>query len=233
MLAARREAAGRRDVLRLAWLQLAGIVGQAVLGGITVLTDLHPLVVAGHFLLSMTILAAVVGLLDRVTDQPTVEPVAILRGLAVAVVVAAAVVLVLGTIVTATGPHAGDPGTPRLGYLPIRTAAFLHAGAVWLLVGLTVATWLVARGGRAPRTARAAAVLFAVELVQGTIGYVQYALGIPAELVSLHLVGAALTWIAALRVGFATRRPGGRRGDPVVAGGRARQAAPPEPAAAP
>jgi heme a synthase len=105
--------------------------------------------------------------------------------------------------VTASGPHAGDPGTPRLG-LDIRTIAVAHADAVWALVALTLATWLVARALGATRVARAAAIALAVELAQGGVGYLQYALGIPPELVSLHLLGAALVWVAVLRVAFAT-----------------------------
>lgn len=201
--AARRDAPHRRDLRALAWGLVGGVLGQAVLGGITVLTDLDPLVVAGHLLLSMALIAVAVVLHERVSAPPPAEPVPALRWLARVLVPVAAVVLALGTLVTATGPHAGDPGTPRLG-LDIRTMAVAHADAVWALVALTVATWLVARALGARRTARAAAVALAVELAQGGVGYLQYALGIPAQLVSLHLLGACLVWIAALRVGLAT-----------------------------
>lgn len=201
--AVRRDAPHRRDLRRLAWGLVGGVLGQAVLGGITVLTDLNPLVVAGHFLVSMGLVAVAVVLYDRVSGAPPAEPVPPLRWLARVLVPVAAVVLVLGTLVTATGPHAGDPGTPRLG-LDIRTMAVAHADAVWALVALTLATLLVARALGARRTARAAGVALVVELAQGGVGYLQYALGIPAELVSLHLLGASLVWIAALRVGLAT-----------------------------
>lgn len=201
--AARRDAPHRRDLRGLAWGLVAGVLGQAVLGGITVLTDLNPLVVAGHFLLSMVLITVAVVLLDRVSDSGPAEPLPALRWLSRVLVPVAAIVLVLGTLVTATGPHAGDPGTPRLG-LDIRTMAVTHADAVWALVALTVAMLVVARALRADRTARAATVLLFVELAQGSIGYLQYALGIPAALVSLHLLGACLVWVAALRVGLAT-----------------------------
>lgn len=201
--AARRDAPQRTDLRGLAWGLVAGVLGQAVLGGITVLTELDPLVVAGHFLLSMVLIAVAVVLYDRVSASSPAEPIPALRRLAGVLVPVAAAVLVLGTLVTATGPHAGDPGTPRLG-LDIRTMAVAHADAVWALVALTLATWLVARTLGARRTARAAAVALAVQLAQGAVGYLQYALGIPAELVSLHLLGACLVWVAALRVGLAT-----------------------------
>ncbi len=201
--AARRDAPARQDLRLLAWGLVGGVLGQAVLGGITVLTDLNPLVVAGHFLVSMVLIAVAVVLHDRVGRAPPPEPLPALRWLARVLVPVGAAVLVLGTLVTATGPHAGDPGTPRLG-LDIRTMAVAHADAVWALVALTLATWLVARALGAARTARAAAVALGVELAQGGIGYLQYALGIPAQLVSLHLLGACLVWVATLRVGLAT-----------------------------
>lgn len=205
--AARRDAPHRGDLRRLAWGLVAGVLGQAVLGGITVLTDLDPLVVAGHFLLSMALLAVAVVLYDRVSAPPPAEPLPALRRLARLLVPVAASVLVLGTLVTATGPHAGDPGTPRLG-LDIRTMAVAHADAVWALVALTAATLVVARALGARRTARAAGVALLVEVAQGGVGYLQYALGIPAQLVSLHLLGACLVWVAALRVGLATTPAG-------------------------
>lgn len=200
--AARRDAPDRRDLRMLSWGLVAGVMGQAVLGGIAVLTDLNPLVVAGHFLVSMALIAVAVVLHDRVSGAPSAEPLPALRWLSRVLVPIAGAVLVLGTLVTATGPHAGDPGTPRLG-LDIRTMAVAHADAVWALVALTVATLLVAKALGASRTARAAAVALGVQLAQGGVGYLQYALGIPAELVSLHLLGACLVWVAALRVGLA------------------------------
>lgn len=197
--AARRDARDRTDLRRLSWGLVAGVLGQAVLGGITVLTDLNPLVVATHFLLSMVLIAVAVVLHDRASDHPPAPPIPAVQRLAVLLVPVAAVVLVLGTLVTASGPHAGDPGTPRLA-LDIRTMAVAHADGVWALVALTAATWVVARATGATRTARAAAVALAVELAQGGVGYLQYALGIPPALVSVHLLGASLVWVATLRV---------------------------------
>lgn len=206
----RQEAPERRDLKLLALSQTGGVFGQAILGGITVLTDLHPLAVASHFLLSMVLLAAAVVLRSRVSDDAADHPDGAgrpLRMLVRALPVSAAVVLVLGTVVTATGPHAGDADVARWGGLDIRTAAFLHADAVWLLVGLSLATLLVAHVVQAEAIRRAAIVLLVVEVAQGAIGYGQYALGIPAELVSMHLVGACLLWIAALRVPLALAVP--------------------------
>jgi cytochrome c oxidase assembly protein subunit 15 len=120
-----------------------------------------------------------------------------------------AAVLALGTVVTGSGPHAGDIDVPRTGFDP-ETLSQLHADGVMLLVGLTVAALLWLRGSKAPPAAtRAAAVLLAVELAQGLVGFVQYFTGLPVVLVGFHLLGACLVWIAALRLllATATRQP--------------------------
>jgi len=217
--AVRRDAPDRRDLRALVWALIAGIMGQAILGGITVLTGLNPWVVMAHFLLSMVLIAFAVTLHVRVSEPPPAEPHRALRSLAALFLPVAFTVLVLGTFVTASGPHAGDPGTPRLGF-SIRNMAFAHAQAVWVLITLTTATLVVARALGARRTAKAAGIALGIELAQGGVGYLQYALGIPAGLVSLHLLGAALVWVAVLRMGLATSpNPDEPRPDePVLAG---------------
>lgn len=185
------------------WL-VVGVLGQGVLGGITVLLGLHPLTVAAHFLASMGLLAIAMAVHHHVTraGHPRVVVAPALRRLVGALVVVAFGVLAVGTIVTAAGPHAGDPGTPRLG-VDIRTVARVHTTFVWTAVALTVAGMLRARrDGADPRLVRAFGLLLLVEVAQGGVGYAQYALGIPAVLVALHLLGACLFWLAALRVGF-------------------------------
>jgi heme a synthase len=129
-----------------------------------------------------------------------------LRWATTALAVVAAGVLVLGTLVTAAGPHAGDPGTERLG-LDIRLMAIAHADAVWLLVGLTVALVAVTWRHGPPELRTAVRALLVLELLQGTLGYTQYALGIPAGLVAIHILGAALVWAAAVAVWVRARPP--------------------------
>lgn len=184
-------------VERLAWALPLGVLAQVVLGGITVLTQLSPITVAGHFLLSMALIAAAVALYDRVRERPEglVEQPASsgLRVATTALMVVAAVVLVLGTVVTAAGPHAGDPEVGRLG-VDIRVMAIAHADAVWALVGLTIALVAVTWRAGPPQVRSALRVLLVLQLIQGGIGYAQYALGIPAALVALHILGAALLW---------------------------------------
>ena len=197
----------RRDLTRLAVAAFLGIPAQAVLGGITVLTGLNPWTVAAHFLLSMIILAITTTMASRAYQPPGPARVIVNPSLVTLIRVlvgVTAAVLVLGTVVTGSGPHAGDVDVPRTGFDP-ETVSQLHADAVMLLVGLTVATLLWLRGSKAPPAAtRAAAVLLGVELAQGVIGFVQYFTGLPVILVGFHLLGAGLVWIAALRLLLAT-----------------------------
>jgi cytochrome c oxidase assembly protein subunit 15 len=197
----------RRDLTRLAVAAFVGIPAQAVLGGITVLTGLNPWTVAAHFLLSMAILAITTTMAARAYQPPGPARVIVNPSLVTLIRVlvgVTAAVLALGTVVTGSGPHAGDVDVPRTGFDP-ETVSQLHADAVMLLVGLTVATLLWLRGSKAsPAATRAAAVLLAVELAQGLIGFVQYFTGLPVILVGFHLLGACLVWIAALRLLLAT-----------------------------
>jgi cytochrome c oxidase assembly protein subunit 15 len=193
----------RRPLARLALAVTLGIPAQAVLGAITVLTGLNPWTVAAHFLLSMVILALAVTLWWRAregTDAPAaaaVRPELLALGRLLVGVTAA--VLVAGTVVTGSGPHAGDKAAARTG-LDLQNVAQLHADVVMLLIGLTLATVVALRAVGAPTPVRAAArTLLAVELGQGLLGFVQYFTGVPAVLVGAHLLGACLVWIAALR----------------------------------
>lgn len=202
-LAARRELAEGHAVRRLTGWLIAGVLAQAVLGGITVRLDLHWATVMAHFLLSMVLIAVATVVVHRVRHGDAPEAADLLLP-ARLVPVLGAVVLVLGTIVTATGPHAGDPGTDRLGWSIVEMARF-HGIAVWLTVGLTVLVLVQARRLGADRLARAATVLLGVELAQGAVGYWQYFTGVPAELVLVHMLLATLFWVAAVRVGLFAR----------------------------
>lgn len=182
-------------LLRTAWVLPIGVLTQAVMGGITVLLGLTPWTVAMHFLLSMVLIAAAGVVFEWVRRPHATEvPGAGVRWATTVLAVVGAVVLVLGTLVTGAGPHAGDPSTPRLG-ADIRILALAHADVVWLFVGLTVALVAVTWNGPA-RIRTAARALLGLQLLQGTIGYVQYATGIPEALVAVHILGAALVWTA-------------------------------------
>lgn len=227
LVAAARLTPRRRDLLRLAALQPLGVVAQAVWGGVTVLTKLHPATVAAHYMLSAAILVAAYALYVRAGEgdeppMPLVRP--WLRRLAFVLTGAVVALLVAGTVVTGTGPHAGDAAAPRFGF-SIEHVARVHGELAWLTVALTVALMVGLRRTGAPgRVFRCALTLFAVELAQGAIGYTQYFLGIPSLLVALHVLGSTLLWLATLRVLFATRIRG-----PAAAA----QATEPHPAAQP
>ena len=213
----RRDLARRRSLL-LAAVPLAGVAAQAVLGGITVLTGLRPGYVAAHFLLSMLLVAASALLWLAAGRTRPALPAARreVRRLAAGTAGVAAVVLVLGTVVTGSGPHSGDADTPaRFGVDP-RTAAWLHADAVWLFVGLVIALLLALRLTGTSRVAeRRALALLGVTLLQGVIGYAQYLTGLPIGLVSLHTLGASLLVVAVTAVLHGIPR-GGRTGWPAA-----------------
>ncbi|MEY3019573.1 MAG: hypothetical protein RLZZ272_557 [Actinomycetota bacterium] len=191
-----------RGIEPLAWALPAGVLLQAALGGVTVLTGLSPLIVAAHFLASMVLIAVAVTLLGRLratAEQDVARVSDGLRHATTALVIVGAVVLVLGTLVTGSGPHSGDPSAGRLP-LDIRLMAIAHADAVWLLIGLAAASTFVARRLGPPDLARALVVLLVVVLAQGGVGYLQYWLGIPPALVSLHILGAALVWAQVVHI---------------------------------
>ncbi|MFG1846005.1 COX15/CtaA family protein [Micromonospora carbonacea] len=199
--------ARRRELLPLAVAVLFGIPLQAVIGGITVLTNLNPWVVGLHFLASMVVIAAAYALWRRVGEPdgpatPTVP--GPLRALALVTTVVSAAVLVIGTWVTGSGPHAGDHGAARNGLDP-EAISQVHADGVFLLVGLSVALVFAFRAVGARRAERAAVALVAVELGQGVIGFVQYFTHLPAVLVGAHMLGSCLVLLATLAVQWSTR----------------------------
>ena len=190
---------GRRDLRTLALGQLLGILGQGVLGGITVLTDLHPLPVAGHLLLSIILIAGAASLYSRrefiAAARIDLEP--LTKRISQLHIALTFVVIVLGTVVTGSGPHAGDEKAQRFGF-DIRTVAWLHADVVIALLGLTAAFYILVRNDK--ELLRRVTVFTVIALAQGAIGYIQYFTGIPEILVAAHLLGATLVWIAAWRI---------------------------------
>jgi heme a synthase len=187
---------GRRSLIRLAFVLALGVPAQAVIGGVTVLTDLNPWIVAFHLLVSLAMIGVAVVFLRRI-DEGDGPPVPLVADgttwLVRATFLAGWAVLYVGTVVTGSGPHAGDIDSPRNDLDP-RALSQLHTDVVFLLLGLTVATVLVLRAVDAPeRAQRAAVVLLVVELAQGLVGFVQYFTDLPVGLVTLHLLGAALT----------------------------------------
>ncbi|MGZ4489085.1 MAG: COX15/CtaA family protein, partial [Nocardioides sp.] len=165
---------------------------QAVIGGITVLTDLNPWVVSFHLLCSMAIIGLAVVFLRRIDHPEPARARGPVVGLAWATFAAAWLVLYVGTVVTGSGPHAGDAKAPRNGLSPLQLSQ-LHADVVFLLVGLTAGLlFALVATGAAAEARTAVTVLLGLEVGQGAIGFVQYFTSLPIVLVGFHMLGAAL-----------------------------------------
>jgi len=189
----------RRDLRFLAVTQLVGILAQGVLGGITVLTKLNPLAVASHFILSIFLIAAATSLYSR-RKQPYVRTSSSHVGISrysTLHMCLSFIVIAVGTLVTGSGPHAGDLQAPRL-HLDIRHIAYFHGALVVLLLLLTIFFFL--HHDHRYETKRWLAIFFILAMAQGAIGYIQYIKGVPELLVGTHLLGSSLVWIAAWRV---------------------------------
>ena len=217
----------RRDLVWLSLGLVAGVIGQIVLGGLVVLSDLNPWLVQGHFVLSVALVADALvlthraGQPDGVPVRPVVTP-ALMRWGQVLVGVAL-LVLLTGTLVTGSGPHSGhneaEAGATaaerarvaaevRRLPLTVHRAAQVHGLTVWIL--LAVCTWVLVQIRRHQpkgRLAATASVLLTLILLQGAIGYTQYFTGVPPALVALHILGASLVWVASLMVLLHMRAP--------------------------
>jgi cytochrome c oxidase assembly protein subunit 15 len=221
----------RRDLRPLAVLSFLGIPAQALLGGVTVLTELNPWFVAAHFLLSAVLIAIATTLWLRSREpgvgQPLVRRPFVLLTQGIAAVTGA--VLVLGTIVTGSGPHSGDvdgkgiPTGDRIHVDP-ETVSQLHADVVFLLIGLTVALLVALYATDSPaRIRRAARDLLIVELAQGLVGYVQYFTDLPIALVLVHMLGAVLITAFTARLVWSVRGPASELTTPSSSGGHRHQ----------
>lgn len=192
----------RKDLRKMGGFQIIGILAQGVLGGITVLTGLNPATVAAHFLLSMVLIAGALSLRQRIYEKTpnyfTLIP--IVRRLMALHLFLTCAVLIVGTIVTGSGPHAGDTTAERFN-LDAKTMSWIHADLVIALIGVTVALLIAVRLGENEATKRIVnmkvQIFLAIALAQGAIGYLQYFTGLPEIVVGMHLIGAVLVWIAA------------------------------------
>jgi cytochrome c oxidase assembly protein subunit 15 len=184
----------RPDLFRLSVVLALAIPLQALLGGITVLTDLNPWVVSLHLVISLVIVSMAVLFLHRLDHPPAPPTRGVVSALAWTAYAATWAVLYAGTVVTGSGPHAGDEKAPRNGLDPLQVSQF-HADLVFLLVGLTVGLWFALRatGG----DVRPVAALAGVEVLQAIIGFVQYFSDLPIAVVLLHMLGAGLVVAAA------------------------------------
>ncbi|WP_323380028.1 COX15/CtaA family protein [Streptomyces alkaliphilus] len=202
----------RRSVTRLGWYQVGVVLANAIVGGITVLTGLNPFSVAAHFLLATVLITLTTIARRRAREgdeapQPLVgQPV---RRAVYAVTAVCGALVVVGTAVTGSGRHAGDPGEITRMPFDWETITRLHAALAWMVVLGTIAVIVGMRLMDAPAGPRARARdLLIVLLAQGAVGYVQYALDEPELLVGIHLLGAAVTWVAMIRLVLSLRDRG-------------------------
>ena len=191
----------RRSELRiLGLIQILGILAQGVLGGITVLTGLNPATVSAHFLLSIVLIAAALSLRQRAHGKtPTdIKLAPLTRRLARLTLALTVLVIFAGTIVTGSGPHAGDDLAERFNLDP-RMMSWIHADLVIALIGVTVAMLIAVRLGEAEITRSSWGVsarnFLIICLAQGLIGYTQYFTGLPELLVGFHILGSVLVWL--------------------------------------
>lgn len=204
IIAARSEKPYRRSLTRLGWAQFWVVMSNAVLGGVVVLVGLNPYTVAAHFLLSSALIAVAAVMWQRTQEgdeapRPLVGQA--VRQLVWFLVVASALLIAVGTVVTGSGPHAGDSSEIERMPLDWENVSKLHAVLAWIVVTLTFALWFVLKAVDAPKgPLDRTRDLFVVLLLQGGVGYVQYFMDLPEALVGLHMFGSTLTWIGVLRV---------------------------------
>ncbi|MEX0664888.1 MAG: COX15/CtaA family protein [Acidimicrobiia bacterium] len=210
VLGALRRVPRRRDLVMLAWGLVAGVFGQAVLGGLVVLFELQPPLVMAHFLLSLVLLTNAVVLCRR-AGQPDAPAHAVVapevRTAGRLLIAVTSVVVVAGTFVTATGPHLGDKDVKPLSFNPPEVARVHGAAVIALIVGVVATLWLLRRTNAPAGVHQRLFVLLGLIIVQAAIGYIQYFNGIPEVLVGLHIAGATAIWAAVVSyyLGLSTR----------------------------
>ena len=193
---------GKRELRKLGALQIVGILAQGVLGGITVLTALNPATVAAHFLLSIILIAGALSLRQRAHGKSPIEItlIPLVSKLIWLHLLLTALVIFAGTIVTGSGPHAGDSAAERFNF-DSRTMAWIHADLVIALLGVSIALLIAIRLGLAGQARQVLSgriqIFLIVALAQGGIGYIQYFTKLPEALVAAHIIGSIAVWLSA------------------------------------
>ncbi|HEY0937699.1 MAG TPA: COX15/CtaA family protein [Trebonia sp.] len=224
----------RKDLVRLSAVLPLGVVAQAVVGGIVVLTRLNPALVAAHFLLSTAIIltsavvlhARAAALADPAAPAPARRDLRVMAGLLTAVT---ALMLAAGTVVTGTGPLAGTTidsrghrtTVPRF-HFSLESVTQLHADIGWFICALTVGLVIGLRfSGGSARTVRLGWIVLGGIALQGLVGYLQYFNHLPAGLVWVHVSGAVVIWICVLRLYLSTGTNWPRQAQPAPQAGQA------------
>lgn len=188
----------------VAWLILAGIVAQAIIGGITVRMALNPYLVGVHLIVSIALIVACTWTVLRANGYRPMAVSTAIRAITVGVFACAMVVIYLGTLVTGSGPHSGDAAVDRTGF-DIATVARWHSLSVWLLLILTAGAIWLCRKAKARQTLQALYWFLLALLFQGLIGYIQYFAGLPIFVVVLHMIGTAVVTVLVTVVLFSNR----------------------------
>ena len=200
VLQAYRRSPRRSDLIVWSWFLVAGVIAQIILGGVTVLLDLHPLLVSSHFLLSMVLLWSTAVLFFKAkggAGPPTSVLPTHLTKHSLWTVIASSILLASGTFVTGTGPNSGDFRADRLGF-DLSDVARVHSLIAWItLLALVMLAVRMQREGIAPTALQAPIV---VAVLQGALGYAQYNLGVPPTLVMAHVIGAVFFFLLVLRM---------------------------------
>ncbi len=204
VLMSHRRTPRRRDLIILAWGLVVGVLAQIVIGGIVVLTGLNPYANMAHFLVSLILIACSYILYQRSAGFSTnAWKRSIGKGLerlTIGYLLASIVAIVAGTVVTATGPHAGDENAVRFGF-ELESVVRVHSVSVLIAIGLLLFIAL-----RAWSTMRETDFFDSVQTclfvagMQAIVGYAQYFTDVPVTLVAIHIVGAVSFFVASLRL---------------------------------
>lgn len=205
----------RRDLLVLSTALVAGIPAQGLVGAVVVWTDLNPIAVQFHFVLSMALVAVAVVLVIRSREPDGAQRISAVvprtRHRVRLTVAWTALAIVAGTVVTGTGPHAGDEKARRFTFFSITWVTRIHGSIVWITVFTALSlVWHLRKRDHdrevldAPLTA-----WMCVAVAQGSVGYLQYANGVPAPLVALHVALATTLWAVSVWMWCSTSRTTG------------------------
>jgi len=201
----------RRDLFVLSAIVLGGVVAQAVVGGITVLTGLNPFIVGFHYVSSLVLVCVTAAFLVRMREPAGARRLAVPRWhmiLTHVATVALAATIAMGILTTGAGPHSGDADAGRNGF-NAELLQHVHAWPSYALFALTlvllVAAWRVRTD--APGLLRWTVALLGVELVQIGVGLYQARNGLPELAVGIHMVLAALAAATMTVVVLHLKRP--------------------------
>lgn len=200
--------ADRRDLVILAWVVLIGVVAQALVGGITVLTGLNPFIVGFHYVSSLLLVCVTAAFLVRLYAAPGPRERVVPRWFAVLSHVsglALAVTIVFGVLTTGSGPHSGDADVLRRGF-DATVLAHVHSWPGYalavLVLALAVSAWALRLEPR-----KWLLVLVIAIAVQVGVGVWQAREGLPPLLVGIHMVLASLSAAAYTVVVLRLKKP--------------------------